>query len=254
MKVHIGPYKNWFGPYQLAELLCFWVKEVPGEYGIKSRPDWVYKFGDWLAHGNAPDEDDKPRSRRLRRDRPETLLYKALSWIHSKRKRKVEIRIDKYDTWSMDSTLSPIILPMLKQLKATKQGSGYVDMEDVPEHLRAYTTEDYDSQEAFDFYHEANVEGAPDVHVRFDWALDEMIWAFEQMQPDCDWEDQYSTGEIDFYSEVCKIDAEGKPLLYEMKHGPDHTHKTDWEGRQKHQDRISNGLRLFGKYFQTLWD
>ena len=36
MKVKIGPYKNWFGPYQLAELLCFWAKEtVVDEYGMK---------------------------------------------------------------------------------------------------------------------------------------------------------------------------------------------------------------------------
>ena len=32
MKVHIGPYKNWIGPYQLADALCFWVKEVEDEY------------------------------------------------------------------------------------------------------------------------------------------------------------------------------------------------------------------------------
>ena len=24
MKVKIGPYKNWFGPYQLAEKILFW--------------------------------------------------------------------------------------------------------------------------------------------------------------------------------------------------------------------------------------
>jgi len=46
MKVYIGPYKNWFGPYQLAEKLCFWVKPVTDKYGIKSKPDWVHNFGD----------------------------------------------------------------------------------------------------------------------------------------------------------------------------------------------------------------
>ena len=39
MKAHIGPYKSWFGPYQLAELLCFWAKDVEDEYGMKSKPD-----------------------------------------------------------------------------------------------------------------------------------------------------------------------------------------------------------------------
>jgi hypothetical protein len=46
MKVYIGPYKNWFGPYQLAEKLCFWAKPVTDKYGIKSKPDWVHNFGD----------------------------------------------------------------------------------------------------------------------------------------------------------------------------------------------------------------
>ena len=39
MKVKIGTYTNWFGPYQLAELLCFWVKDVKDESGMKSKPD-----------------------------------------------------------------------------------------------------------------------------------------------------------------------------------------------------------------------
>ena len=29
---------------------------------------------------------------------------------------------------------------------------------------------------------------------------------------------------------------------------------TDDEGRKKHQERMSNGFRLFGKYFESLWD
>ena len=33
------------------------------------------------------------------------------------KERKVNIRIDNYDLWSMDHTLSLIILPMLKKLK-----------------------------------------------------------------------------------------------------------------------------------------
>ena len=30
--------------------------------------------------------------------------------------------------------------------------------------------------------------------------------------------------------------------------------KTDWAGLEAHQERKANGLRLFGKYFRTLWD
>ena len=28
----------------------------------------------------------------------------------------------------------------------------------------------------------------------------------------------------------------------------------DWEGRKKVEERINNGFRLFGKYYQGLWD
>ena len=34
----------------------------------------------------------------------------------------IDVHIDKWDTWSLDCTLSYIILPCLKQLKEQKQG------------------------------------------------------------------------------------------------------------------------------------
>ena len=49
--------------------------------------------------------------------------------------RTINVRIDDFDTWSMDHTLAPIILPMLIQLKETKHGSPKVDDADVP-HLQ----------------------------------------------------------------------------------------------------------------------
>jgi hypothetical protein len=32
------------------------------------------------------------------------------------------------------------------------------------------------------------------------------------------------------------------------------THVWDIEGRKAYDDRISNGLRLFGRYYRALWD
>ena len=34
MKIRIGPYTDWFGPYQLAETLMFWVPEEKDEHGF----------------------------------------------------------------------------------------------------------------------------------------------------------------------------------------------------------------------------
>ena len=58
MKVYIGKYKDWFGPYQLAELLCFWAKKEKDEYGFEHTADWVHNFGEWLAHGSIEPEPE----------------------------------------------------------------------------------------------------------------------------------------------------------------------------------------------------
>jgi len=249
MKVYIGSYKNWFGPYQLAELLCFWAKKEKDEFGFEHKPEWVYNFGHWLATGSWDGEKTDPFNKEH-----QTLLYKFLTWVDNLKVRIQYIKIDKYDTWSMDSTLALIILPMLKQLKSTKHGSGIIDLEDVPEHLRYTTTEEYEEQKCFDFYNEHETEmGDRDVHARYEWVLDEMIFAFECLVDDS-WEDKYRSGEMNHYSEPYEWDENGKPTMYTMKEGPNHTYKCDYEGMQKEQARIDNGLRLFGKYFRTLWD
>jgi hypothetical protein len=247
VKIYIGPYKNWFGPYQLAEKLCFWARPVKDKYGIESKPDWVHDFGEWLAHGSVEPEPDFHTGVDIlnrNKDRHNTLLYRFLLWIESKRKRTVKIRIDRYDTWGMDSTLSMIILPMLKQLHATKHGAPLVDDDDVPEHLRSTAAPPRENEYDVDGNHFA----------RWDWIMDELIWTFEQLQPECDWEKQYYTGEYDLRSIPCEWDEAGKPTMYEMKDGPKHTVKIDQEGLKSHQDRINNGLRLLGKYWQSLWD
>jgi hypothetical protein len=238
MKVYIGPYKNWFGPYHLAEKILFWMD--------KDKDDRVHNFGEWLAYGSVEPEPEFRTGADIlsRKERPNTLLYRFLLWIESKRKRKIKIRIDRYDTWGMDSTLSMIILPMLKQLHETKHGAPYVDDEDVPEHLRSTAAEPKENEWDTDSNH----------FLRWNWIMDELIWTFEQLQPDCDWEDQYRTGKYDLRSVPCEWDENGKPSMYEMKDGPNHTAKIDHDGMTNHQNRINNGLKLFGKYYQGLWD
>jgi hypothetical protein len=51
MRVKIGPYKDWFGPYQLAETIMFWVPKEKDEYGFKHTANRVHRFGEWLAAG-----------------------------------------------------------------------------------------------------------------------------------------------------------------------------------------------------------
>lgn len=241
MKVYIGPYTSWIGPYQIAEALCFWVKKEQDEYGIPRNPDWVHQFGDWLAHGTTDKNIiDKKNA-------PVTWLYKLCSWIDSKKKRRVYIKIDRWDTWSMDDTLAMIILPMLKKLKETTHGAPNVDDDDVPDELKSTSAQPKKNEWDTDENH----------FKRWDWILDEMIFAFEHKVNDS-WEEQFRSGVLDTIwvpvdkdgNEVAREDAK----YFQMKDGPNHTYKCDYDGMQKVQDRIQNGFRLFGKYYQNLWD
>jgi len=149
---------------------------------------------------------------------------------------KVKVHIDPWDTWSMDHTLSPIIHPMLVQLKATNHGAPYVDNKHVPKALRS------SKQQLSDYRNKGDVD---DLHFdRWNWVMDEMIWAFEQKTLD-DWEAQYYE-----YEDVPVDDTStdfgerlGLKLLWR-----------DEEGRQGHQKRMSNGFKLFGIFYENLWD
>ena len=236
MLVKIGKYKNWVGPYQLAEALCFWAKEVPDEHGFKDKPEWVHKFGEWLAYGSVKPDIRLSEVTSWDDERSETLLCKFLSWIYSKRERKIKVRIDPWDTWGMDNTLAYIALPMLKQLKEQKHGSPNVDDNDVPEELKSTSAPATENDWGTDDNH----------HKRWDWVMDQMIFAFESQFNE--WEEQFHTGIRDIQWKKLEGDYN------EMIKGPNDTSYFDSDGHLAYQTRISNGFRLFGKYFESLWD
>jgi hypothetical protein len=219
MKVYISKYRDhWLSPYTICERICWW-REIDYD------EPWVKRVVKILG--------------------PVMDVYKKiLDFVHPPIN---YVKIDNYDTWSMDSTLTPIILPMLKQLKETKHGAPYTEDCDVPERLRSTTTS---AQKA-----KKNDWDSDGNHFkRWDWILDEMIWAFEQLADD-EWEAQFHSGKSDIIWVPSKeLDAKGKPLTYEMKAGPKDTRKWDKKGYNKHSARIDNGTRLFGKYFRALWD
>ena len=153
-------------------------------------------------------EEDQTKFTRLIEKLEDILqtLVNPINKILDKRKRKVKIKLHDYDTWGMDHTLALIILPMLKQLKETKHGSPWVDDEDVPDNLGIRTTDETPKE---------HDPWGDNVHKRWDWVMDELIWTFTALQ-----EDDYDMS----------IEEE------------------------KHWERIKNGLRLFGKYYRGLWD
>lgn len=207
MKIYISGYRDhWYSPYPIMEKFYFWKKDYDA---YKEEPPA------WLQS-----------------------VCEHVKWVLDKIHPYVNyVKIDKYDTWSMDSTLAHIILPMLKQLKATKHGAPFVDDMDVPDILKSTSAAPKEN----DWDTDANW------HLRWDWVLGEMIFAF-QSDVDDTWEARFRTGESDWEF----IDREDGTS--EMVKGANDTTEYDWDGLKAYQDRMQNGFSLFGRYYSNLWD
>lgn len=195
MRVKIKAYPKYYGPYQTLEWIYYLFKKKDSEGLFKETPEWLDKLGErysktWLGQKH---------------------IDLANWYINYKEQKRVSVKIDSYDTWSMDSTLSYIIIPMLKQLKETKQGAPWVDDEDVPVAIQSKSDTDYDKKK-----YSINGELDKFFFDRWEWVINEMIWAFE---------------------EIVKDDI--------------HENETV---RKAHNNRINNGLYLFGKYYRSLWN
>ena len=205
MRVKIGPYRN------------RWISNVHTNY-----MNWKYGRFDW--------DDNRNKFENLLEN-----LEDGLQWIYNRTINKIldmrtdqriNVKIDRWDTWSMDHTLSHIVVPMLQQLAGSKHGSPFVDDEDVPEELRSTSAPPKKDKYDLDHNHQK----------RWEWVIGEMIWAFEQKTRN-DWEGDYYKYEDD------PKEMFGMKLVWE-----------DREGRKAHQERMSNGFKLFGKYYEALWD
>jgi hypothetical protein len=202
VKVYLSKYRyHWISPYTVLEKVFFWREINYDEPIIDSWSDRLTP----ICQG----------------------IQKVLDFIHPKIN---YVKIDRWDTWSMDYTLSHVVVPMLKQLKETKHGAPFVDDEDVPEELKSTSAppkeNDYDTDENH--------------FKRWDWALNEMIWAFEQ---------NLDTNSEEKFFDHAEWDEKEKDFAKNL-----HKIKIDQPGLKAHQDRKANGFRLFGKYYSGLWD
>jgi len=220
MKVWISNYRDhWISPYTIIEHIFFWTdwskcgrnKGVIEDKDYVDHPKWVDKWADRIA----------PIS---------NVIRVVLDYIQPPIK---YVKIDRWDTWSMDHTLALIILPMLKQLDITKHGAPFTKDDDVPEYLRSYMAQPKEHEWDTDSLH----------FMRWDWILAEMIWAFEQELKDDD--------EHQFFD-----DSECGDEKFPWNENGQYVSKLklDKEGLEAHQKRKANGFRLFGRYYQNLWD
>ena len=164
--------------------------------------------------------------------------------------RKVFVDIQPSDTWNLDGTLAAIIYPALLQLKATKQG--------VPGNFTTVGGENYTEQDSFDFYKESCDEAFKKACEKWEEVLDKMIWSFEQLLKN-DYDDLYHHGKINWnWVKTDKtypnpVTGKMEPTYQMVDENPDE-HWYDFEGHQLHDERIQEGLELFGKYYRALWD
>ena len=209
MKVYLSCYRShWISPYRIMEKIIFW-REIDYE------EPFIEKCNTILS----------PIC---------TAIQKLLDFIHPQIN---YVKIDRWDTWSMDHTLAYIILPMLKQLKAESHGSPFVDEEDVPKELRSGKKK---SKKMVDPSIQALESSEDDmIHKRWQYVLGEMIWAFEQKVID------------DAEGKFFDHSASGNKMPWDENYvGP----KVDWDGLNAHNERKRNAFRLFGKYYENLWD
>lgn len=231
MKVRIGPYTSDLIPVRRWEQRYeFWRKPdtfyLPEEEYTKM-DKFVFGFFDKLAN-----------------------LVRPINRWSNNRDRKIKIHIDDYDVWSADHTLAMIIYPVLLKLKEVKHGSPDVDNEDVPEYLRA---------ENHDVPHPDGYLGTDDYfHQRWEYVLNEMIWAFEQCADPDKGEKQFhhNSGQLEMYTVDAEINGKMlKQVQFNYQKDPNKPkYWVDYEGKKAHHDRIQNGLRLFAKYYFGLWD
>jgi hypothetical protein len=220
MKVWISNYRDhWISPYTIIEHIFFWTdwskcgrnKGVIEDKDYVDHPKWVDKWADRIA----------PIS---------NVIRVVLDYIQPPIK---YVKIDRWDTWSMDHTLALIILPMLKQLDITKHGAPFTEDDDVPEYLRSYMAQPKEHEWDTDSLH----------FMRWDWILAEMIWAFEQELKDDDEAQFFDHSECG--DEKFPWNEAGQYIS---------KIKVDEKGLEAHQKRKANGFKLFGKYYQNLWD
>jgi len=203
MKVNIGPYKSHITTHRIK---CDYLEWAYGDDWFKVKPE-DYIWNDRVVSGILD------------------FIDYCLKPINKFRNRKIKIKYQNYDTWSLDHTLALIILPGLKQLKATNHGYASVDYSDLPH----------------DWLKDASGED------QWEWVMEEMIWAFEEIANDCPGAEAFYSGEVD----IQWADNGGYST---MEHGPKHTFNVDFEGRKKYDSRIERGTTLFGKYYRSLWD
>ncbi len=142
------------------------------------------------------------------------------------------------EVWNFNSFLAEWALPRLKHLRTSKNG-----------YPCEVTSGNDENQLCFDFYKKSEQEVEDEAKAKWGIILDKIIWSFENLD---NWPEPIKPPN---YDERYRVEERGG---IEENGGLEFVsvddRKWDWAPVNKHQEKIQEGLDLFAKYYQNLWD
>jgi hypothetical protein len=155
-----------------------------------------------------------------------TWISDFLGWIYDKRRRTVTVKVDKWDIWSADHTLALVILPVLIEYRKSKRygvpigiDTSYIPLEEAEEDKQMQAWNEI---------------------------VDKMIWSFEQIVNFEEADQEFWIDKPDF--DDCK---KWSDFADKINNGRGRLDTNAWK---EYQEKIQEGLDLFGKHFRNLWD
>jgi hypothetical protein len=143
---------------------------------------------------------------------------------------KHSIEVEKFDTWSLDVTLAPIIMAALIAYRE--------EFIFCPSDFVISEGHSQNRQLCFEFYTQSDEDLEKRALAAWRETIDKMIWSFEQIS--LYWDEKY-------YSRSDREMIDWKRSRIEL------SVEFDKVGYELHSARIQEGLDLFAKYYRCLW-
>ncbi len=161
----------------------------------------------------------------------------AKFWLR-KGYQRVKYGFPLIEVWNFNSFLAEWALPRLKHLRTSKNG-----------YPCEVTSGNDENQLCFDFYKKSEQEVEDEAKAKWGIILDKIIWSFENLD---NWPEPIKPPN---YDERYRVEERGG---IEGNGGLEFVsiddRKWDWAPVNKHQEKIQEGLDLFAKHYQNLWD
>jgi hypothetical protein len=234
MKVSLGKFPTYVGPWQVAQALLFWMPQQKDECGLPMAPKPVRDLGYFLAYGELRKEPTpaSPYTDTFRTDR--TAFANMLGWFNGLFDRRCKVKIERHDLYDVPGTVSLLIVPLLeKLLESLDNGPFNVEDKDLPKELRRTEDEDWDYDREV---------------TRSRYVIEQMLFSFKEiLDPSL-----ASEGNVEYLSKAIEWNEKGEATLFEIEQGPNHTATFDIRKVKARQKKVDTGLRLFAKYLQQL--